>query len=317
MCDETTEAENEIHLRRKLSRREVALGAGATLGALITGCPSPAASHDPPSDAERGAPTRAGKPQGQGPSRVKPVTVVGQLVTVGTPDGSAEAFFVSPKQGKHPGVVMWPDVAGLRDAFKTMATRLAERGYAVLCVNPYYRSAQLPVLSKFADWQTQEGKAKVTPLRAALTPEAVTRDAVALTSWLDQRAEVDAQRKLAAVGYCMSGSFALRAAAAKPARVGVFASFHGGGLVTQDPNSPHLLLEKVKAAALICIAQNDDARAPEDKVVLQKAAKQAGIPAEIEVYPAQHGFCVIDAPVYDAEQAERAWARLLAALANV
>ncbi len=317
MCDETTEAENEIHLRTKLNRREVGLGAGATLAALITGCPAPASSDDSPSEKRRPGSAPAGQPQGQGPSAPKAVTVVGKAVTVGTPDGNAEAYFVAPKQGKHPGVVMWPDVAGLRDAFKTMATRLAEQGYAVLCANPYYRSAQLPVLHRFSDWQTEDGKAKIAPLRAALTPEAVTRDGIALASWLDQQAEVDTKRKLAALGYCMSGSFALRTAAAKPSRVGVVASFHGGGLVTQEPNSPHLLFEQMKAAALICIAQNDDARAPEDKVVLQKAAQQAGVPAEIEVYPAQHGWCVLDAPVYNAEQAERAWGRLLVALANV
>ncbi|HXS16050.1 MAG TPA: dienelactone hydrolase family protein [Polyangiaceae bacterium] len=299
MCDDATEAENEVHFRSKLNRRDVALGAGATLAALITGCPDPAASHQ------------------QGPSPSKSMTVTSKMVTVATPDGSAEAFFVAPKQGARPGVIMWPDVAGLRDTFKTMATHLAEQGFAVLCVNPYYRSAKLPILSRFADWQTEEGKAKIAPLRAALTPEAVTRDAIALTSFLDQQAEVDTTRKLAALGYCMSGAFAIRAAAAKPSRLGLFASFHGGGLVSQEPSSPHLLLGQTKAAALICIAQNDDARAPEDKVVLQKAAKQAGIPAEIEVYPAQHGWCVLDAPVYDAAQAERAWARLLVALGNL
>lgn len=334
MCDETTEAENQTHLQGHMTRREMNLGAGATLAAMFTGCQDPgsasrsalggSAPHaTPPSPSAQpnvagtqsspadvaGAPARAAG----APARA----TVQKMVTVPTPDGAAEAIFVVPDKSRCPGVLMWPDVAGLRPAFKSMATRLAAQGYAVLCVNPYYRSSKLPVMDSFAEWQTEAGKAKVAPMRAALTAEAVTRDGAAFVAWLDEQPEVDTARKLASAGYCMSGSFTLRTAAAQPDRVGAVASFHGGGLVSADAASPHLLFDRIQVAALICIAQNDDARSPEDKVVLQKAANQGHVPAEVEVYPAQHGWCVKDSPVYDEAQAERAWSRLLVALGQL
>jgi carboxymethylenebutenolidase len=234
------------------------------------------------------------------------------MVVVETPDGAAEAFFVTPASGKHPGVLLWPDVAGLRAAYMTMATRLANEGYAVLAVNPYYRSAKVPVLSSFAEWRTEEGKARIGPMRAALTPEAITKDGAAFTAWLDRQQNVDRGKKLGTMGYCMGGPFTFRTAAAAADRVGAIASFHGGGLVTAEPTSPHALLPAMKVAALICIAQNDDEREPAAKDTLRQAAKAANVEAEIEVYPAQHGWCTIDSPVYDEAQAERAWARLLA-----
>jgi carboxymethylenebutenolidase len=172
----------------------------------------------------------------------------------------------------------------------------------------------LPVLERFSEWQTPEGKAKITPMREALTPEAVTSDGAAFAAWLDRQPEVDAQKRLATLGYCMTGSFAIRTAAVVPERIGVLASFHGGGLVTQDPKSPHTVLEQVKAAALIVIAQSDDDRDPEAKGELRQSAEKARIAAEIDVYPAPHGFCTLDSPVYDEAQAERAWTRLLATL---
>jgi carboxymethylenebutenolidase len=308
MCDAFTEAENEAYLERtRFSRREANIGASAALAALLTGCdttPTPKAPHEskpePASDSSSDeAPTPA---------------TTSRMVTIGTPDGNAEAFFVTPRDGRHPGVLLWPDVAGLREAFETMATRLANEGYAVLVMNPYYRSAKLPILTTFSEWRSEEGKAKITPMREMLTPDAVERDAAAFTAWLDQQPEVDENKKLATTGYCMGGPFTFRTAAMVPDRVGVIASFHGGGLVTDDPKSPHTLFAKMKAAALICIAQNDDARQPEAKTTLREAAAQANTPAEIEVYPAQHGWCAIDSPVYDQEQAERAWRRLLVTL---
>jgi carboxymethylenebutenolidase len=232
------------------------------------------------------------------------------MVTVSTKDGEAEAFFVHPKEGKHPGVLMWPDVAGLRDAFKKMAQRLAEAGYAVLLVNPYYRSSKLPILETFDDWRTPEGKAKISPMREALTPERVASDGAAFVAWLDAHDEVDGGRKIGTCGYCMSGPFTIRTAIASE-RVGAIASCHGGGLVTDDPQSPHRLLARMKAAALICIAQNDDARQPEAKDLLRESAEAAKIPADIEVYPAQHGFCVLDSPVYDEKQADIVWDKML------
>jgi len=327
MCDDVTEAENEAYLERiTLSRRDVGIGAGAvTLAAMLPGCkssptsvepaesaaaappsePAPAAAVAPPVASEAQAPPAAAPAEGS-------VETASRRVVVDTPDGKAEAFFVAPKSGKHPGVLMWPDIAGLREAFTTMATRLASAGYAVLAVNHYYRSTKLPVLANFAEWRTEAGKAKITPMKDALTPERISKDGAAFVAWLDQQPEVDKAKKLASNGYCMTGSYTFRTAAAAPARVGVVASFHGGGLVTNEPTSPHTLLAKIKAAALICIAQSDDEREPETKTTLKKAAEAAHLAAEIEVYPAQHGWCVLDAPVYDQTQAERAWARMIA-----
>lgn len=307
MCDEATEAENEPYLEQaRLSRRELGMGAGAALAAVVTGCASA------PTAAKQPDPTPAPGNAQPTAEKAAPRATTGRTVTIDTPDGAADAFFVAPKSGKHPGVIMWPDVAGLRDAYRTMATRLAGEGYAVLAVNQYYRSAKLPLFTTFSEWQSEEGKKKIAPMREAITPEGTTKDGAAFAAWLDQQQEVDPGRKLATCGYCMGGPFTFRTAAAAPKRVGVIASFHGGGLVTDEPTSPHALLPQIKAAALICIAQNDDARAPEAKTKLLQAFGQAHIPAEIEVYPAQHGFCTVDAPVYDREQAERAWARMLA-----
>lgn len=322
MCDDVTEAENDAYLQRlRLSRRELGLGAGATLAAALTGCTTPASpaqqpepsppppSELPPQPATEPSVTSAAP---SAPPLAEPAATASSMVTIDTPDGKAEAFFVTPKGGQHPAVLMWPDIAGLRDAYKTMATRLAEAGYAVLVVNHYYRSTKLPVFTTFAEFRTEAGKAKVDPMKAALTPEGISRDGAAFVAWLGQQPEVDKAKKVATTGYCMTGSYTFRTAAAAPERVGVIASFHGGGLVTDEPASPHTLFAKMKAAALICIAQNDDEREPETKAKLRKAADAAKVSAEIEVYPAQHGWCTLDAPIYDKEQAERAWARMLA-----
>jgi carboxymethylenebutenolidase len=296
MCDDTTEAENEAFLKSGgLTRREVGVSAGASVALLLAGCAtSSSASQDEPP-----------------PSTPAP-EVTRRAVSVVTTDGEAEGVLFALGGGARPGVIMWPDVAGMRPAYETMAERLAGAGYVVLVVNPYYRSSKLPILGEFSEWQTPEGRAKIAPMRKALTPEGIAADGAAFVRWLDEQPEVDNARKIGAMGYCMSGSYTFRVAAAAPERLGAFASFHGGGLVTEEPSSPHLLLEKVKAAALVCIAQNDDERAPEAKTTLKEAATAAGVQAEIEVYPAMHGWCTIDSPVYDEAQAERAWARLLA-----
>jgi len=314
MCDDTTEAENEIYVE-KIGRRELCVGAGAVAAALLTGCGGPSPAGPRPAAAPAAPPPEphATAPQPE-PEAAAQHDVIQRKATIPTADGTAEGFFAAPKQGKHPGVIVWPDVAGLREAFEKMATRLAGDGYAVLAVNHYYRSSKLPILETFSEWRTDEGKAKIAPMREALTPEAVTRDAAAYSKWLDEQPEVDTARKLGTTGYCMGGPFTFRTAAAAPERVGAIGSFHGGGLVTQEPDSPHQLLPKMKAAALICVAQNDDGRDPDAKTTLRKAAEAAEVPAEIEVYPAQHGWCVIDSPVYDEAQAERAYGRLLALL---
>lgn len=310
MCDEATEADSEAYTERlRLSRREVGAGAGATLAAMLTGC-TPSAT--PPSSSAAAPPEPAPPAAPAKPAEALRLTTTQRMVSIDTPDGVAEAFFVTPQAGQHPGVVMWPDVAGLRDAYRTMATRLASAGYAVLAVNQYYRSSKLPILATFSEWRTDEGKAKLAPMRGALTAEGIAKDGAAFTAWLDRQAVVAQARKLASCGYCMGGPFAFRTAAAAAAgRVGAVASFHGGGLVTEDAASPHQLLVGLRVAALICIAQNDDEKEPDAKVKLRESAERAQVPAEIEVYPAQHGWCTIDSPVYDQEQAERAWARML------
>jgi carboxymethylenebutenolidase len=239
-----------------------------------------------------------------------------RVVTIETPDVKADAFFVTPAQGKHAAVIMWPDIAGLRDAFRTMGTRLAGAGYAVLVVNQYYRSSPAPVLTDFAEWRTDAGKAKLAPMIALVTPETTTRDAAAFVAWLDAQPEVDTSKKIGTAGYCMGGPFTFRTAAASPARVGALASLHGANLASDASDSPHLSIAKMHAALFVAIAQNDDEKQPDAKTKLREAADAAKLPAEIEVYPAQHGWCALDSPVYDAAQAEKAWARMLATFAT-
>lgn len=309
MCDDQTEADNEIYL---ITRRELGLSAGAAVATMLVGCRSASPTEQRAAPEAATAPPDADAPDTTAASRTD--SPRGRMVTIETKDGTADAFFVAPASGRHPGVILWPDVAGLRDAFTTMATRLASAGYAVLAINPYYRSAKHPVIASFDEWRTPEGKAKITPLREALTADAIARDGAAFVAWLDRQTEVDTARKIASTGYCMGGPFTLRTAAAVPDRVGLVGSFHGGGLVTDAPDSPHLL--RTKAAALVCIAENDDAKQPDAKTTLKQTAAAAQLPAEIEVYPAQHGWCVTDSPVYDEAQAERAWSRLVAMLAK-
>ncbi|MDE2302487.1 MAG: dienelactone hydrolase family protein [Sphingomonadales bacterium] len=238
-------------------------------------------------------------------------------VSIPTPAGRADAVFIHPLHGAHPGVVMWPDIGGLRDAFRIMARRLAAAGYAVLVVNQYYRNARAPVLTSFADWMTPSGQARLRPMIAALNPPEIASDGDAFVRWLDSQAAVDKRRGIASSGYCMGGPFALRTAAAAPARVTAVASFHGANLVTTRPDSPHLLIAQTKARFLFAIGRNDDARAPGDKDALRAAAAAAQRPAEITVYPADHGWCVIDTPAYDPAEADRAWDRMLALFAQL
>lgn len=243
--------------------------------------------------------------------------LVEDMVRVTTDDGVADAFFVHPAKGRHPGIIMWPDIAGLREAKKVMARRLAGAGYAVLVVNQYYRGGPAPILDSFAQWRTPEGQARIAPLREQLTPDAVTRDAKAWVTFLDGARAVDRKRRIGSSGYCMGGPFAVRTAAARPDRVGAAASFHGAQLVTDAPDSPHRLLKATQAGFLFAIARGDDAKAPGDKDALRKAAEDAGRPAEVTVYPAEHGWCVPDSPVYDPVQADAAWERMLALFARL
>ncbi len=229
-------------------------------------------------------------------------------VTITTPDGTCDAYFVAPTMGAHAAVLVWPDIFGLRPAFRQMGKRLAEEGYSVLVVNPFYRTQKAPT----APQGGATAIADVMPLARTLNATTHAADAKAFIAWLDARAEVDKGKKVGTIGYCMGGPIVMRTAAAVPDRVGAGGSFHGGGLNTANPDSPHLLIPQMKAAFLIAVAENDDARDPESKNVLRKAFDDAKVAAEIEVYPAAHGWCPPDSQVYDRDQAEKAWGRLLA-----
>ncbi len=243
------------------------------------------------------------------------VDVVESKVEISTPDGMCEAHFAHPTSGKHPAVLVWPDAFGLRPAFEQMGKRLAESGYAVLSINPYYRAARLPALPEGLDFSNPDDRAQIMKMMATITPETNVTDANAFVAWLDSQAVVDTSKKIGTTGYCMGGPLVMRTAAALPDRIGVGGSFHGGGLVTDAPNSPHTLVPKMKAHFLIAIADNDDKNQPEAKTVLRESFSKAGLPAEIEVYEgAQHGWCPPDAAVYHEAQAEKAWSRLLATL---
>ncbi len=229
-------------------------------------------------------------------------------VNVPTPDGTADCYFVHPASGSAAGVLVWPDIFGLRPAFRQMGKRLAESGYAVLVVNPFYRVKKAPTAEAGAATPIES----VRPLAQGLNEGTQTTDAKAFIAWLDGQSSVSKTRKIGTQGYCMGGPIAFRTAGAVPDRVGAVASFHGGGLVTDMPNSPHLAAAKSKAQFLIAIAANDDARSPKDKDVLKETFAKAGLPAEIEVYDgAAHGWCPPDSHVYNEPQAEKAWSRLL------
>ena len=285
MCDEDTVKDNEQYLGKsqKLSRRQFnVLSTGTALAALF------------PRSASAMATTKSD-------------------VTITTADGEADCFFVHPASGKHPGVIIWPDILGLRPAFRLMGERLAESGYAVLVVNPYYRKAKSPVVVEGDSFQDTEVREKIMPLYKSLSVAATKTDADAYVRFLDQQAAVDVQRKIGTTGYCMGGPMTMHTAAAIPTRIGAGASFHGGGLATDSDDSPHLSIPDMQASFLVCIAENDDEREPEAKSVLADSFAKAGLPAEIEVYPGTlHGWCPPDSRVYNKVQAERAWARLLA-----
>jgi len=289
MCDEKTVEDNEkfLRLQGRLSRRQFnVLTAGTALAMLL---PRSADARD----------------------------VTERDVRVQTPDGLADCYVVHPARGKHPGVIIWPDILGLRPAFRLMGKRLAESGYSVLVVNPYYRSAKAPVVPEGASFQDPSVRDIVLPLARELTAETHMTDARAFVHFLDQQTAVDTTRKIGTMGYCMGGPITMRTAAAVPDRVGAGASFHGGRLVTDGVDSPHRLVPKMKAHFLFAIAQNDDERDPKAKQALRESFDKAGLPAEIEVYEgALHGWCPPDSAVYNEAQAERAWSRLLVLFEN-
>ncbi len=284
MCDEITGKDEELSLAlRGLTRREFAAATAATAMALML------------------------------PPVANALDVVEQDVVVATPDGEADCYFVHPGEGKHPAVMVWPDVKGIRPAFRAMGKRLAQSGYAVLVVNPYYRTHKGRLVFDGEFFSDPAVRERLMPHARSLSPETCVTDGRAFAAYLDQQASVDTGRKMGVTGYCMTGSYTLRLAAAMPERIGAGGSFHGGRLATDQPDSPHLLTPQMKAGFLIAIAENDDERNPVEKERLREAFDAAGVEAEIEVYAGtKHGWCPPDSAVYDEKEADRAWGRLLA-----
>lgn len=283
MCDEHTQKDVDDFLSRStVTRRQFGkLSAAAGLGMML-----PEAAH------------------------AQDVTETDVEVT--TPDGVADCYFVHPAAGQHPAVLVWPDILGLRPAFRAMGKRLAQSGYSVLVVNPFYRDARSPVVEEGASFGQTETRDIVLPMARRLNAETHFTDARAFVSFLDQQAAVDTGRKIGTTGYCMGGPMVMRTVAAVPDRLGAGATFHGGGLATDADDSPHLLIPSTTAQMLHCVAANDDESDPDAKNTLREAYAAVGIAAEIEVYEgAMHGWCPPDSQVYHEAQAERAWSRLL------
>ncbi len=232
-------------------------------------------------------------------------------VMVKTPDGECDAVLFHPAQGTHPAVLIWTDIMGLRPAFRDMGHRLAAMGYTVLVPNPFYRSARAPVLPGNINFSDPDTRTKLTGFRNAMTDDGIDRDARAYIAFLDGQPQTDKAKKAGVQGYCMGGALSFRTAAANPTRISAVGSFHGGnGLVTKNPDSPHLLIAKTNATFLVCQAQNDDAQQPTVKDDLKAAFTTARKTASVEVYHADHGWCVPGSAVYNQAEAERAWSNL-------
>jgi carboxymethylenebutenolidase len=237
---------------------------------------------------------------------------IGADVEIKTPDGTCDAYFTHPAKGKHPAVLIWPDIFGLRPAFKQMADRLAGSGYSVLVINPFYRIQKAPTSPEHPDFNDPATRTKLVGQMQSLTVATAATDAGAFVPWLDKQPSVNKKRKMGTTGYCMGGPYTFRMAAQFPDRVGAIATFHGAALATDKPDSPHLLIPKMKASALIAIAASDDKSDPKAKDTLNAAFAAAGLPHEVEVYAGtKHGWCPPDTAVYDHDAAEKAWGRLL------
>ena len=284
MCDELTEKDNEEFFRKHdLTRRDFSKGAvGVAIGMML-------------------------------PAVANAMDVIEEEVLVETPDGEADCYFVRPAEGAHAAVIVWPDIMGIRTSFRMMGRRLAESGYSTLVVNPYYRTAKGSVIEDGESFGMPAVRERLMPHARSLSPETCVSDGEAFVKYLDAQSSVDTNRKIGTTGYCMTGSYTMRLAAAMPERIGAGGSFHGGGLATDAKSSPHLLAPKMQAGFLIAIAANDDEKDPNAKVLLREAFDNADVSAEIEVYEdTLHGWCPPDSRVYDEAQAERAWSRLLA-----
>ena len=283
MCDELTNKDAEEYLRRNaITRREFSKrGIAATLAMML-------------------------------PPVANALDVVEQDVMVETPDGMSDCYFVHPASGSHAAVIVWPDIVSIRPAFRAMGKRLAESGYSVLVVNPYYRTARGQIVPDGKGFRDSGIRELLMPHARSLSPQTCVTDGRAYVDYLDAQASVDTSRKIGTTGYCMTGSYVMRLAAAMPDRIGAGGSFHGGGLASDAEDSPHLLAAQMQAGFLIAIAANDDERNPQEKVLLREAFDANNVRAEIEVYEdTLHGWCPPDSAVYHEEQAERAWSRLL------
>jgi carboxymethylenebutenolidase len=233
-------------------------------------------------------------------------------VVVPTPDGKADAVLFHPAgSGTWPAVLMWPDILGLRPVFRDMGRRLAAAGYVVLVPNPFYRVKRAPIVTGPFDFNNKDDVAKIMAFKTGLTDAMVDKDAAAFITFLDAQKQTNRRKGAGVQGYCFSGPLAFHTGAVRSDRIRAVATFHGGGLVTKDADSPHLLIPKTKASFVVAIARNDDAKQPEAKDVLKKAFAAAKRPATVEVYPADHGWCVAGSQPYDQAQAEKAWAELL------
>lgn len=283
MCNEFTEADLD---RAGLAVGRRGFAALAGVGMLAAALPARALA--------------AGKP------------VKGRDVTITTKDGTADAYFVAPAKGTHPAVLIWPDIRGLRPAFRQMADRLAGEGYAVLCVNPFYRSAKSPVVQPGDDFADPAIRARLSGYAKLLSPASVSKDAQAHLAFLDAQPEVDTKRRVGVTGYCMGGPMTIYTAAQVPDRVGAAASFHGGGVATDDVTSPHLLISATNAGYLFAIADNDDQKTPKEKDFLKAVLEPRKQWHEVEVYKgAMHGWCPPDGRAYNEAAAEKAWGRML------
>ena len=231
---------------------------------------------------------------------------------VPTADGAADAALFHPAgRGPWPAVLMWPDILGLRPVFRDMGRRLAASGYTVLVPNPFYRTKRAPIVTGPFDFNDPKQVKPLLDLKATLTDSRIDSDATAFIAFLDRQKQTDRRKAAGVQGYCFSGPFAFHTGAVRSDRIRAVATFHGGGLVTKEPDSPHLLIPKTRASFVVAIARNDDQKQPDAKDVLKATFAKAKRPAVVEVYPADHGWCVPGSPPYDQAAAERAWAELL------
>lgn len=284
MCDDLTNKDVEEYLQRHgLTRRQFSIGsAGVALSLML-------------------------------PPVANALDVVEKDVMIETPDGESDCYFVHPAEGAHAAVIVWPDIVSIRPAFRAMGKRLAESGYSVVVVNPYYRTYKGQIVPDGKTFRDPGIRDLLMPHARSLSPETCVTDGRAYVEWLDQQSSVDTGRRIGTTGYCMTGSYVMRLAAAIPDRIGAGGSFHGGGLATDADDSPHLLADRMQAGFLIAIAANDDERNPQEKVLLRQAFDENDVRAEVEVYEdTLHGWCPPDSAVYNEPQAERAWTRLLA-----